>query len=1006
MELRETLCRRAGWARHPALVEFPSLMRVHRYSGVLIWLLGLKALGGEGGQQIYLRTGETLRAVVDQHSADWIVVARGAAGQRVAEFDSFSYGPEPVCFELRGGGVIRLEALRAQDRHPVGRISIETESHPTTDADRAICQAVGESTLAKSLEEKGGAASLEEAVRHNQRAVELWRKVGDASAESRTLNKLGTVLYQSGRYEEARDAFTRAENLARAAADRRAEGEAISGAGSSSYRRGEIQTAIEQLTQALGIWKSLDDKRAEANANNNLGVFSYAIGEWQAAIGYYLRTLDLVRALGDRKGEASALNNLGVIYDALGQPQLAMRRLEAARRLFQATGDRRSLALTLVVIGRIALALHETRIALHTEREAIETARTEGVRRTEAEAHQRTGEVLEELGEAAEASAEYDLALAQFRALSNREGEAGVLHRIGLQKCRLGDTVSGIPLIEKALEIRSAMGLQDRTYATLSDLAKVEFDRGRSDLAREQIERALEIVETLRSRVPAAALQTSYFATRQESYAFYIDVLMTLDKQDPAGGFSRLAFEAAERSRARSLLDSLAEMQSKIVATTDPQLRELERNLRREVNRRTGELLRSAQGPSGDVEIRHALEIAQARLQDVEMRIRTENPRYAVLTRPRVLPVDEVQRDVLDENTLLLEYSLGKNSSYLWVVGRDSMVCYRLPAKTQIESVARRFLRAASQPRSEDFDRVSGDLGAMVLGPAAGALGRKRLLVLADGLLLSTPFAALRAPGEERPVIFEHEVVTVPSVSALAMLRRPRIQRPGLWPALVVADPVFDPQDPRVSRSARLKSAELPELDLSRLPYSRDEAAAVAGALAPGPVRTAEGFAAVKELLTSPSASQYGLVHIATHSVMDPKDPERTGIVFSRVDSAGRSREGFLRLREIFDLHLEADLVVLSSCRSGDGPVIPGEGIAGLAQAFLYSGAASVVMTQWNIDDEATAELMRRFYALQTGAQRLRPGAALRAAQMAISREPRWRSPYYWGAFILNGDWR
>ena len=171
-------------------------------------------------------------------------------------------------------------------------------------------------------------------------------------------------------------------------------------------------------------------------------------------------------------------------------------------------------------------------------------------------------------------------------------------------------------------------------------------------------------------------------------------------------------------------------------------------------------------------------------------------------------------------------------------------------------------------------------------------------------------------------------------------------------------------------------------------------------------MKLALGFDARKSLLLEPQAAQFRVIHIATHGLLDIRDPELSGLMFSRVDANGRGQDGFLRLYEIFNLDLHADLVVLSACRSGLGKTVRGEGILGLTRAFMYAGVPRVVVTQWNVDDEATAELMRLFYAFQYGPRHLRPSAALRAAQVAMWEIPRWHTPYYWGAFAFHGEWR
>jgi CHAT domain-containing protein/Tfp pilus assembly protein PilF len=791
--------------------------------------------------------------------------------------------------------------------------------------------------------------------------------------------------------------------------DRRSEGEALNGLGMSSFRLGDIQPAVDWLTQAMAIWRDLHFPYGEANALNNLGVLYYPMGEWQSAIDCHLRALDLVRSLGDQRGEAYTLNNLGVAYDALGESERAMSSLNDALRLFRAVGPRIAAARTLGVMGRISLAGNKVQVARSYLEEALVIARAEGDRRTEAEVLERVGEVWDRLGDIKKASDFYGEALAEFRSIANRQGEAVALHQLGLAEVKQGAADSGMKLLDQALKIQSDIGLRDKVAATLSDMARVERDRGDLATARQRMESALDQIEALRTRVAGLGLRSSYFASKQDSYAFYVDLLMRLHRASPTLGFDRLAFNAAERSRARTLLDVLTEMRSRIRRGADPALLKREEDLEHQLNFQSSQLLSLASaGPTAkETDLRRKVEDALASLQQIEARIRTENPIYAALMQPEIVSIDEIQHTILDPDTLLLEYSLGTEASYLWVVGVRSIHSYSLPRGPEIETLAAHLMEAANHRLDSEYERTALALSNILFGPAANLLGKKRLLVLADGELLSVPFAALPAPGGKVPIVVDHEVVSLPSISVLAHWRKdPATHQSASKTALVVADPVFDHDDPRLSVPPKSSGGSGQQLPLTRLLFSRDEANAVASSLPTSQVKLALGFDAKKSLLLESQATQFRVIHIATHGLLDVRDPELSGLMFSRVDANGRGEDGFLRIYEIFNLDLHADLVVLSACRSGLGKTVRGEGILGLTRAFMYAGVPRVVVTQWNVDDEATAELMRLFYTFQYGPRHLGPAAALRSAQVAMWEIPRWHTPYYWGAFAFHGEWR
>jgi CHAT domain-containing protein len=334
----------------------------------------------------------------------------------------------------------------------------------------------------------------------------------------------------------------------------------------------------------------------------------------------------------------------------------------------------------------------------------------------------------------------------------------------------------------------------------------------------------------------------------------------------------------------------------------------------------------------------------------------------------------------------------------------------------------------------EAYAQATAQLSRMILAPAAAQLRGKRLLIVTDGALAYVPFAILPTH-EGRPLIAEHEIVNLPSASALALLRQQeqgRTQPPKA--VAVLADPVFSKDDPRVappppavdsvatSRYARGKpedsfEADLPahllqrsvsdvgQLHLGRLPFTRLEAQAIAALASQDQHLEALDFQASRTTATSPDLAQYRIVHFATHGLLDSRHPELSGLVLSLVDEHGQPQNGFLELEDIYNLSLAADLVVLSACETGLGKQVDGEGLVGLTRGFMYAGASRVMASLWRVDDEATAQLMQKFYqgVLKNGQT---PAQALRTAQLWMQSQSRWKQPYYWAGFVLQGEWK
>jgi CHAT domain-containing protein len=445
--------------------------------------------------------------------------------------------------------------------------------------------------------------------------------------------------------------------------------------------------------------------------------------------------------------------------------------------------------------------------------------------------------------------------------------------------------------------------------------------------------------------------------------------------------------------------------------------------------------------------------------QAVEDEIRVSSPAYAALTQPKPILAAEIQHKVLDANTLLLEYALGGEHSYVFAVTPTSLTAYELPKKVDIEAAARPvYDMLAARSRSQkgetaaqrvlrlqnaeaQYPEAASRLSRMILGPVAPLMAGKRLLIVSDGVLEYVPFAALPPPepavqsARFTPLVVNHEIVNLPSASVLQVLRQQSAGRTRPAKAVaVVADPVFQGSDSRVKsphaamaatgggsrkspetaeRSASdsdrlLRSAsEVGGLDgqvrFARLLFSRKEANAILKEAPPGGVMKALDFKANLVTVASPVLSQYRIVHFATHGLLNSRHPELSGLVLSLVDEHGRARPGFLALGAIYNLTLPADLVVLSACETGLGKEIQGEGLVGITRGFMYAGATRVMASLWKVNDAATADLMEKFYKgiFKDG---LQPAAALRRAQVEMWQHTRWSLPYYWAGFVMQGE--
>ena len=543
-------------------------------------------------------------------------------------------------------------------------------------------------------------------------------------------------------------------------------------------------------------------------------------------------------------------------------------------------------------------------------------------------------------------------------------------------------------------------------------------------------EKRYKILEQLRTKVDSAELRASYFSTVQSYYKFYIDLLMELHKQNPQEGYDAKALHVSERSLARTLIELLTESNADIRQGVDPKLLQEEQNILQKLDateKRRIELVSEPHTPQQLEKIKQEFASLQTEYKQLQNQIKQNSPRYASLKYPQPLNLKQIQQQVLDDDTILLEYSLGKEGSYLWVVTNNSITSYELPPQVEIEASAQQFIDLLTAPHlrmsPQDLSNSATALSEIILQPVAPQLENKRLLIVSDGILQYIPFATLSIPGKNLPLIVEHEIVNLPSASTIAITRNETVNRQPVPKTIaILADPVFSIDDERVMGIAKnnnsdetvsmlrgqqmTKAARGGSVNWERLPDTRIEAEAIVAQVPDETQRIyAIDFSASREKATSEELSEYKFIHFATHGFFNGTDPELSGIVMSLVDQNGNQQNGFLYLQDVFNLKLSAELVVLSACETGLGEEVKGEGIVGLTRGFMYAGSPRVIVSLWKVNDDATAKLMNLFYQKML-VEKMKPIAALRAAQIEMLNSEEWVDPEYWAAFTLQGEWQ
>ena len=986
---------------------------------------------------IPLAADQSLDLAIEPLAGDLFVTVRAPGDEVVRETDSPFRPDSPGELSIVSiiAGTYRLEIRPADASVPAFRYRLRAGfPRRATASDRTIDQAERTFATAIAARERGDSASSQAAFRGFEEALRLFETAGEPARQAETLLLLGSLEESAGNLRKAVERFRRALECYQHTGDRVLAAIALSSIGGAEARLGEVSPALADLEEALQLHREFGNQVEEAIALNNIANIFTELGEAQHALELYDRSLALRITLGDRRGEAVTLHNMGFLYADFGDKRKALDYYQRALPIRRETGDRRGEAYTLACMGIAYDSLGEYRNATELLVEALALFRSVGDRLGEARTMGCLGRTHESSGAKTEALEEYEKAIDLSRATGDQDGEASGLARLGTIRAALGQTDRAITALDRALELNRRLGYRVAEAGNLYQLARIASAREDLPEARRLIENNMSIVESLRANLASRELRASFLGALQDYYSLSVQILMQMHRREPGRGYDALALEASERGRARSLIELLVEGGADIRQGVDPELHQREISLGRllaaKVERRR-RVLTGKPSPEQAAEIEKEVSELSLQYDKLDAEIRTKNPAYAALTRPQPLTVSRIQK-LLDEETLLLEYSIGEEQSFVWGITASSIEVAELPGRFELEALARNAHEELSEHRGSRGGHKRGvaRLSSRVLTPVARWLSRKRLLIAADGALQLVPFGALLEPGKNTPLIESHEIVNIPSASALEALRRQVRDRPSAAQILaVIADPVFDRSDERVRRVSPSSPGSAPrilskgaarensltrsirdfgegEAGLPRLPFTRREAKAIERLVSVSERKVALDFEANRAAAISEELSQYRYVHFATHGLLDTVHPELSGLVLSLVDRDGRDQDGFLSAMEVFNLRLFADLVVLSACRTALGKEIRGEGLIGLTRAFMYAGAPRVVASLWRVDDAATAELMKRFYEGMLGPRRLRPVAALRKAQLAVCQQKRWKHPYYWAGFVLQGEWR
>ena len=897
-------------------------------------------------------------------------------------------------------------------------------------------------------------------LKYYQKGAELFEEVGDKTGLVSELNDAALSYNMLGNQNAAIASFQHSLAVLATFEHQKLKAHTLTLLGFTYSIQGRYSEALKAFAAALEIAEKIHWKARITDLHGNIGNAHYKRGNYEQALESFRTSLNLADAAKNQQKYALALLQIGDVLFSLGDHAGAADHLQRGLKLTESAPDRFSyevmddkaaMAHALDRLGEIDAHKGDLASALESYKKGVrllESIPIEGFGEGAADLMNDIGSLHEARGEFIEAMDYYRKALAFSEKLGLEPGIASSLASIANLFYKQNEPSRSLETSSRAIEIAERIGDRETLWEAHTISGKAYGKLNNPDKARQAFRDAISVIESLRVDVAGQHARASFFARMQEPFEQYIGLLFELHHQRPSDGFDIAAFEVAERQRARSLLEALNEASAGIRQGVDPELLARERDLLQQLNAKTenqagilrGMNARPVQALSGSA-LDERTEVTKREIanltteyQKVQLQIKEQSPRYAALTQPEPLTLAEIQRNVLDSDTILLEYSLGESHSYLWAVSKEAITSYVLPPRSQVEAAVRNSYALVSDgtlplddKTKDKYSDSAARLSKMLLGPVEGQLGKKRVVVVADGALQFLPFGSLFSGTKTRqPLIVENEVISLPSASILPILRRERSKRSITAQGVAVfADPVFSNTDERVtSGSTMSKPAALSDMsrfalqralslvnganapfNVPRLPFTRREAESIFASSPQASSAMNIDFAANRDSLMARDLSGFRFVHFATHGILNSEEPDLSGLVLSLVNEKGEPINGFIRLNEIYNLNLNADLVVLSACQTALGKEVRGEGLIGLTRGFMYAGSPRVVASLWKVDDVATAELMKIFYQKMLK-DKMRPAAALRAAKVAMWKSKRWNSPYYWAAFELQGDWR
>jgi CHAT domain-containing protein len=807
-----------------------------------------------------------------------------------------------------------------------------------------------------------------------EKAIELSRKIESEEHELKCLRQLSLTYMSPDEFDNFFSLNIDALEIARRIRNRQEQVACLFNI-AFYYRNKDnnYSQALKHYEEALRIARIVKEYERESECLTNIGEIYIQLGNYDKALEYQKNVLKIDKEKLEKESfVAQDLNNIGVTYQ---------------KKYVLKSQDKNDLDK-----------------ALANYKESLRIARKIKDAETEIEALTNMGMAYIDLENYPEALKYSKLALEKAEMDQDLEEIANLLINIGVVNSLQGNYDLSLKYCQQAIDTAPRAGKENILWEAYFEIASAHLRHGNHKKSLENYKKSISFIEKIRSRIQLEELKASYLASdkRIEAYQNTVNLLCKLHDSEPEKLHNIEAFDYLERAKARAFLDRLEVSQVNISQGVDIELLSQEEDLMKEISGLNLKLFTPGLGKEQAKSINEQLRLCEERVEALKRKIRLSSPAYADLKYPQIITLDQAQKQMLGNKTAFLEYSLGKENSYAFVITKKEFKIFPLPPARKINEQVSEYLKAITDKENHDFS-LGYELFTKLV-PQDLDENIKKLIIIPDDILHYLPFETLISQKDKkRWLIEDYKIAYTPSISSLReIIQHKRLS--DIKPKkdlLAFGDPFFG-SDEEVASARDSSQAIRPvgAFNVSRLEFSGMEVERIASLFKKTRIDVFKRKEASEKTLKDLKLEDYKILHLATHCLIDDKKPDRSSVVFS-IGNA-QAEDEILQMREVFNLKLSSDLVTLSACQTGLGEFIRGEGIEGLSRAFFYAGASSALISLWAVHDQATSQFMERYYFHLRSSNSIMD--SLQKTKLEMINSDILSHPYYWAGFIITGN--